>query len=206
MSQLSLLGQLQRKGRGRNRPYQDLTGQKFGSLKILSEQVKYDDRGYREILWECLCVCRKVIKKPTSDLTTGKVTSCGCVRNKRIKALGKAHGIDLLGQRFGKLVVTKKSKRKAHSIYWHCVCDCGGKHEVLSSNLIQGRSKSCGCVRKGMTREITAGNITLSLAQWSQQSGISTQLISYRLKSGWTPEDAVSSQPRHQSKRNNPIN
>lgn len=30
---------------------------------------------------------------------------------------------------------------------WLCVCDCGSTRLVLTKNLKEGRSKSCGCMR-----------------------------------------------------------
>ena len=50
---------------------------------------------------------------------------------------------DLTGKKFGKLQVIKRSNRKG--AYWICKCDCGNISEVYSSNLISGRTVSCGC-------------------------------------------------------------
>lgn len=54
--------------------------------------------------------------------------------------------IDLSGQRFGRLVVTKyshnDSRRKS---YWLCKCDCGNEAVVCGSNLKGGNTSSCGC-------------------------------------------------------------
>lgn len=59
---------------------------------------------------------------------------------------------DLTGLRFGKLVVLKSEgihitptgKKK---FLWLCQCDCGNKKVVTGKRLIEGRTKSCGCVR-----------------------------------------------------------
>ena len=58
--------------------------------------------------------------------------------------------IDLIGQRFGKLVVIKENpiKTKQGSIRWDCQCDCGNITTVSSDNLRQGRTVSCGCYTK----------------------------------------------------------
>jgi hypothetical protein len=54
---------------------------------------------------------------------------------------------DLKGQRFGKLVALDKerSNTKSGRAIWLCTCDCGNLTKVLSSNLIHGITKSCGC-------------------------------------------------------------
>lgn len=55
---------------------------------------------------------------------------------------------DLIGQRFGRLLVVDETKplREHCGRYWECVCDCG-KHIVKrEKNLIQGNTRSCGCL------------------------------------------------------------
>lgn len=55
---------------------------------------------------------------------------------------------NLVGDRFGKLVVLAEAKNNGKNTAWFCQCDCGKKKSgVLTYNLIAGKSKSCGCVR-----------------------------------------------------------
>lgn len=58
---------------------------------------------------------------------------------------------NLIGQKFGKLTVVKKSENKgAHrETKWWCQCDCGNPNlfEVLGYKLRNGHTKSCGCYR-----------------------------------------------------------
>jgi len=66
--------------------------------------------------------------------------------------------LDLKGKKFGKLTVLKKvytHKKKGH--YWLCQCDCYGensKHLFLSSQLVSGKIKSCGCLKGRKKQEI----------------------------------------------------
>lgn len=54
--------------------------------------------------------------------------------------------LDLIGQRYGNLLVlSKSSNRKNNHILWNCICDCGNKVEVTTSN-IRSSTKSCGCL------------------------------------------------------------
>ena len=56
---------------------------------------------------------------------------------------------NLIGQRFGMLVVTALSHRENHGIYkWHCKCDCGNESIASTSNLRNGNTTSCGCFGK----------------------------------------------------------
>ena len=56
---------------------------------------------------------------------------------------------DIVGLRFGTLVVKSKSHKKALSgSMFECICDCGNEVIVARSSLISGHTKSCGCSRR----------------------------------------------------------
>ena len=51
------------------------------------------------------------------------------------------------GRRFGRLVVLREAGRNSNQqILWECQCDCGTSHEVPTSSLLSGATKSCGCL------------------------------------------------------------
>lgn len=55
--------------------------------------------------------------------------------------------IDLTGQVFGRLTVIGDAGRSKYgAVMWECLCECGNKRRVLSSSLIRGKVKSCGCL------------------------------------------------------------
>lgn len=55
--------------------------------------------------------------------------------------------LNLIGRKFGKLLVTANSeaRTKAMKAMFDCICDCGNKKTVTGRNLISGASASCGC-------------------------------------------------------------
>lgn len=54
---------------------------------------------------------------------------------------------DLIGERFGLLIVVERSGRsKNGNAKWRCVCDCGGEIVVRSDHLKRGRTTHCGCL------------------------------------------------------------
>lgn len=56
----------------------------------------------------------------------------------------------LIGNRYGKLLVTEFIERNQHkNSRWFCVCDCGGTTEAYYQNLVQGKVQSCGCLKRG---------------------------------------------------------
>lgn len=54
--------------------------------------------------------------------------------------------IDLTGQRFGRLVVLKRSDNIGKKPAWVCKCDCGNEKIVTGGNLKSGHVSSCGCL------------------------------------------------------------
>lgn len=68
---------------------------------------------------------------------------------------------DLTGKVFGQWTVLYKSDiRKANKIYWHCRCSCGNEKDVQGAHLTQGKSKSCGCLRRKITSERSLIDLT----------------------------------------------
>lgn len=61
---------------------------------------------------------------------------------------------DLIGRQFGKLTVLKEANEgDGHNRrMMECQCSCGNKHTVVLSNLLAGRTKSCGCSRPKFKR------------------------------------------------------
>lgn len=61
---------------------------------------------------------------------------------------------NLVGQRFGRLVVKSAStKRTANrGMVWNCICDCGQEKEVPALALKNGSIVSCGCYAKEINR------------------------------------------------------
>lgn len=56
---------------------------------------------------------------------------------------------DIIGKKFGKLTVirflsVKEREHKNRNVL--CKCDCGNEHQVNYSKLINGHTKSCGCL------------------------------------------------------------
>jgi len=51
--------------------------------------------------------------------------------------------IDLGGRRFGKLLVIDYSGNR----YWNCLCDCGNYKTIRHDHLLNGDTRSCGCLR-----------------------------------------------------------
>lgn len=56
---------------------------------------------------------------------------------------------DLVGKRFGKLTVIRRTENNASgSAQWVCRCDCGREKIATTSILNSGHQMSCGCIAK----------------------------------------------------------
>lgn len=60
------------------------------------------------------------------------------------------YNIDLVNRRFVKLKVinAQDSSSLNSKKIWECVCDCGASKTVASYDLITGRTRSCGCLKR----------------------------------------------------------
>lgn len=130
----------------------DLTGQKFGRLTVLYE---LPERKNGKIQWRCRCDCGNEKDVLSTSLTSGHTQSCGCLQKEKTSAANKRN-IDLVGHRFGRLVVLSRSTTSAK---WVCRCDCGNLVEVTTTHLKTGHTKSCGCLQKDIASEVRGINL-----------------------------------------------
>jgi len=55
----------------------------------------------------------------------------------------------MVGERFTRLVVVELNSRDSKgNRRWLCKCDCGAEHTVLHQKLVEGNTKSCGCLQR----------------------------------------------------------
>lgn len=59
----------------------------------------------------------------------------------------------IIGQKFGRLTVIEIASKSAKNTTYLCKCDCGKTIKVLRFNLINGKTKSCGCLRSELRSE-----------------------------------------------------
>ena len=124
----------------------DITGQKFGKWTVLKRAENSKDN---QAQWLCECECGKQKIVLGKTLRNGKSTSCGCARGKKI---------NLLGKRFGKLVVIEEAQNRNGRTTWLCQCDCGNQKIVGTKELQNGDTKSCGCLRDELLSINEIGN------------------------------------------------
>ena len=132
----------------------DLTGQRFGRLTVIKKDTERKTKSGS--YWICQCDCGNIKSVRSSSLRNGDIQSCGCYRAEQVMQAKIKNGTvdNLIGQRFGLLVVIKKDielSKKMGAVYWICQCDCGNIKSIRGQNLKrkdENRTISCGCKHK----------------------------------------------------------
>lgn len=61
--------------------------------------------------------------------------------------------LNLINQRFGRLIVIEPAPNKGKKTQWKCQCDCGNEYIGSTDSLRQGKLLSCGCLRAEIARK-----------------------------------------------------
>lgn len=130
-----------------------IIGQKFNLLTVIGiEKDKRDKNAYL-----CQCDCGNIAYETNKKrLIEGRIKSCGCLK---VDALQKYSY--LIGQKINKWTILelKRNPEKYKEVFAVCICECGAIAEVNIHNLINNKTKDCGCGRKSMLRETKSKNL-----------------------------------------------
>lgn len=202
-----------------NQVRNDLTGQVFGRLTVLSFAFRDKNGNSR---WNCLCDCGESKVVWASALNRGLTQSCGCHRREssreRRTTHGKSGGKDATYNIWAGMI-KRCSNPNAHGYSRYGgrgikVCerwqefaafleDMGTKpkgYSIERLDIDKGyEPDNCTWIPKGeqsrnksTSRRITANGQTMLLVDWAAQTGIHEATISSRIdKLGWTSEKAV---------------
>lgn len=119
----------------------DLSGEKFGKLKVESFNRIENEHTY----FNCLCDCGNKCVIDSDRLKNKRKINCGHCYRKRIDGTLIQ---DLTGETHGFLKVTGFDRRENGSSYFYCICVCGNKVSVPSASLKSGHTISCGCLNE----------------------------------------------------------
>lgn len=118
----------------------DLTGNKYGRLTVIK---RAENQGKKK-MWLCKCDCgnEKIVR--ADSLKNGSIKSCGCFLK---ESTSKRKFKDLIGLKFGRWTVLQKVESQNKFTKWKCRCECGSVKNVFANSLLNGSSKSCGCLK-----------------------------------------------------------
>jgi hypothetical protein len=75
----------------------DLTGMKFGFLKVIELHGYYQNSNRYYSTWQCSCECGKTVTVRGCALTGKKTMSCGCYQRQVSSAVNMTHGCAPIG-------------------------------------------------------------------------------------------------------------
>lgn len=129
------------------KPDLSLIGKTYNNLKV--EKLTDEYNSYNRRLYECTCLlCGNKRFATKQNLQRNEIKDCG----------NHWEYIDISNRQFDRLkvlyVTDKKSKTKSRCKIWHCRCECGNECDVLYSDLVSRKVKSCGCLHKEKIKEL----------------------------------------------------
>lgn len=207
----------------------DLTGRTFGRLSVLGRA----ESAAAKVRWRCRCECGQETAAVGSDLLSGHTKSCGCWRTERNQHSSLSHGLRS-SPTYSTWTAMKtrctNPKSKSFPDYggrgvkvcerWNdfaaFLADMGERPAGTTLDRwpnVNGDYEPGNCrwaTKQDQQRNTTANVLishdgeTLTQAEWAQRKGIKQSTLSYRLRHGWTPLEALSLVPRLGLKRSPP--
>lgn len=121
----------------------DLLNKRFGRLTVIESAPNKGKRSQ----WKCKCDCGNEIITLTESLRSGSTKSCGCLKIDTARQNGLKTLNNLVGQKFGKLIVIEYAGSNRNRSSWKCECECGKEVIVNQMELVKGDTLSCGCLK-----------------------------------------------------------
>lgn len=208
----------------------DLSGSRYGSLLVLSFAGWYHTQSQRYSCWNCQCSCgrEKVIRG--SDVTSGRIVSCGCHKDSSSKVRLTTHGhcpnkVDTKEHRAW--VSMKQRCLNPKDFAYH---NYGGRGICIHHDWINSFSSFLSHIGLAPTPEHSLdridsngnyepGNVrwatrhqqcrnrrtnvilthdgrSMTMQDWSNETGIAPQTMRVRLDRGWSHSECVTIPPR----------
>lgn len=193
---------------GRNRKRLDLTNLIFGRLAVTSKKELIKGRVY----WICRCICGNTCTISATSLRSGRTRSCGC--------LSRKHGLSSNPAYKSYSAMISRCYKKTNNRYKNyggrgiTVCD---RWKESFSNFLEDIGErpygtSLGRINnddnyykencrwesyieqannKSNSAFLTAFGKTMTINKWAKECGIKRACLSWRLKSGWSLEEAL---------------
>ena len=129
----------------------DLTGKRFGSWTVLGRAPTKEG----STRWKVRCDCGAEHERAGNSFTRGQSSCCVACRGKNTAEMNNNRRYGEIGQKFGRLRITKQMgfNENSHSSRVECECECGKIIVVSMGHLKFGHTKSCGCLNRDLLVE-----------------------------------------------------
>lgn len=137
----------------------DHSGEIFNKWTVI-KRVADGPRQASRYLFRCECGTERDML--FSIVAQGKVTDCGCTRPHHVR----------IGQVFTRWTIIGEPVLHGKRARIKCRCQCGTERDVDRSNLLQGLSQSCGCLKEEITSKLmsthgaTVNRLTPEYVAW----------------------------------------
>lgn len=121
----------------------NLLNQRFGKLLVIEQTNKKKNKS---IVWKCKCDCGNIEQFSTKELRNDGVIQCHqCGNHREPKKIKES----LIGKKFNRLTVLEPTKKRSGGkIVYKCLCQCGNYAYTTKTDLQNGHTQSCGCLKK----------------------------------------------------------
>ena len=194
-----------------------LIGQRFGRLRVTGVAGKRR----KSWIWTCECDCGGTTVSETYRLRSGIHQSCGCLRVEVTRKRNTTHGLRHTPEYYVWCNMRKRCsdpKDRYFHVYGGLgikVCDewrnsfeafiedmgyrPSPRHTLDRRNTLLGYSpENCRWAtqkeqqnNRRNNRHVTVGDKTMTIAQWSDETGLKQRTIGERLRRGWSNEDSI---------------
>lgn len=222
---------------------EDLTGKKFGLLKVIKRVDDYiTPSDYHIVQWLCECDCGNKVTVCSNNLKSGNTKSCGCFQKKIISERNVKHNAS--NTRLYKTWLCMKDRcnnpnNKKYKDYggrginvcskwkdnFQAFADWAYKNGYIE-NVKRGKctldrinvngdycesncrwtTQKSQCNNKRNNHYITYQNETHTVTEWNEILGYKKGVLSRRIFSGWSIEDAFNKPVKTNSKKGDCIN
>lgn len=141
----------------------DLTGVKFKNITVLYRgEDAINNEGRRRVKWHCLCNCGIEFDVFSDNLKKRPNMTCNeCAK----KIRGESQRKNYVGNKYGRLTILEMLPNSGITKV-RCVCDCGNEYIGCQSDIVNGHTRSCGCLHKETTSKINTKDWTGAISEY----------------------------------------
>jgi hypothetical protein len=163
----------------------DYVGQTLGYITIHTQG--WNEKGKSFCVGTCKCGTEVTVL--TDSLLGGKSRSCGCLQKELAREHNRAKTKDYVGQVLGYITIHTQGWNEKGKSFCVGTCVCDAEVTVLTHSLLNGNTRSCGCVSRsygeGFAEKLLVDAEIPFESEWNPEGGIyGNTLMRYDFKVG----------------------
>lgn len=124
----------------------DFLNKEFDKLTVVEFLEEPKKRSILHLKVKCVCICGEIVNTTPYSLLNNKHNTCRKCKDKQQYVRYNLN--EFINKRFSKLTVKSiiNANTNIRKSTVKCVCDCGKETVVTINQLLDGNTKSCGCL------------------------------------------------------------